>query len=124
MGQQQLLLIVLGVIIVGVAVVVGIQMFTSSAEESNIDQTSNELLRVVARAQQHYQKPTAMGGGGKTFTGFVIPATIDTTESAFYAINANNAQSITFIATCRTATGVTIQAVGYPTTNSMVVNRP
>ena len=37
MGQQQLLLIVLGVIIVGVAVVVGIQMFTDSAETAEDD---------------------------------------------------------------------------------------
>ncbi len=34
MGQQQLLLLVLGVIIVGVAIVAGIGMFNASAEES------------------------------------------------------------------------------------------
>ena len=37
MGQQQLLLIVLGTIIVGVAVVVGINMFTTGAVNSERD---------------------------------------------------------------------------------------
>ena len=32
MGQQQLLLIVLGVIVVGIAVVVGINLFNANAE--------------------------------------------------------------------------------------------
>ncbi len=38
MGQQQLLLLVLGVIIVGVAIVAGIGMFNASAEESVKDE--------------------------------------------------------------------------------------
>ena len=37
MGQQQLLLIVLGVIIVGIAVVVGINVFTASSANANRD---------------------------------------------------------------------------------------
>ena len=35
MGQQQLLLIVLGVIIVGIAVVVGINLFTAVVDHRN-----------------------------------------------------------------------------------------
>ncbi len=35
MGQQQLLLIVLGVIVVGIAVVVGINLFNANAEASS-----------------------------------------------------------------------------------------
>ena len=38
MGQQQLLLIVLGVILVGVAVVLGIQYFNVGAEEGAKDE--------------------------------------------------------------------------------------
>ena len=37
MGQQQLLLIVLGVIVVGIAVVVGINLFNANAESSTQD---------------------------------------------------------------------------------------
>ena len=42
MGQQQLLLIVLGVIIVGIAVVVGINLFNANAEESAKDTIVSE----------------------------------------------------------------------------------
>jgi len=100
MGQQQLLLIVLGVIIVGVAVVVGIQMFTDSAETANVDQVSTELLQYAVAAQQYYAKPTAMGGGGKAFTGYALSS--DTTDNATYTL-AVNAQSVVITGTCLTA---------------------
>jgi Tfp pilus assembly protein PilE len=74
MGQQQLLLIVLGVIIVGIAVVVGINVFTASAAQSNRDAVIADLTNIAAMAQQYYRKPAALAGGGNTFTGFRMPA--------------------------------------------------
>lgn len=68
MGQQQLLLIVLGVIIVGIAVVVGIQMFGSSAASANFDAVMSDLNTFGANAQSWYKKPTNMGGGGRSFS--------------------------------------------------------
>ena len=70
MGQQQLLLIVLGVILVGVAVVLGIQYFTVGAEEGAKDELVAHCLTVGANAQQWFSKPGAMGGGGNSFLGF------------------------------------------------------
>jgi Tfp pilus assembly protein PilE len=67
MGQQQLLLIVLGVIIVGIAVVVGINVFTASSMNSNRDAVIADLTTLAAMAQQHYRKPAAMGGGQNAF---------------------------------------------------------
>ncbi len=72
MGQQQLLLIVLSVIIVGIAVVVGINMFSASAASSNLEAVTSDLLNLAARAQQYYVKPTGMGGGGNSFVGVTI----------------------------------------------------
>ena len=51
MGQQQLLLIVLGVIIVGIAVVVGISVFTASSSSSNQDAVISDLQNISANAQ-------------------------------------------------------------------------
>ena len=89
MGQQQLLLIVLGVIIVGIAVVVGINLFNANAEESAKDTIVSEGTNLGALAQQFFKKPVALGGGGNTFTtggpsgiGFEIPATLETTPTA------------------------------------------
>ncbi|MDZ7766193.1 MAG: hypothetical protein U5K00_17525 [Melioribacteraceae bacterium] len=46
MGQQQLLLIVLGVIIVGIAVVVGINVFTASSAAANRDAVISDLTNL------------------------------------------------------------------------------
>ena len=82
MGQQQLLLLVLGVIIVGIAVVAGIGMFNAAAEESVKDELSAQLIAIGANAQQWYKKPISMGGGGGTFVGYTIPTRMTATESA------------------------------------------
>ena len=67
MGQQQLLLIVLGVIIVGIAIVVGINLFNANAESSTQDSIVAQGTNIGALAQQYYKKPTALGGGGNSF---------------------------------------------------------
>lgn len=79
MGQQQLLLIVLGVIIVGIAVVVGINLFNANAEESAKDTIVSEGTSIGALAQQFYKKPLALGGGQNSFLNFKIPAKMDST---------------------------------------------
>ena len=80
MGQQQLLLLVLGVIIVGIAVAVGLNMFSSSAVDANRDAVTSDLTHLASKAQQHYKKPTTMGGGNNDFNGFTL-GTLDTLNS-------------------------------------------
>ena len=70
MGQQQLLLIVLGVILVGIAVVLGIQYFSVGAEQGAKDELVAHTLTIGSNAQEWFKKPVAMGGGGNTFVGF------------------------------------------------------
>lgn len=67
MGQQQLLLLVLGAIIVGVAIVVGINMFSSSAVNANRDAVVQDCMTLATRAQQWYRTPLVLGGGGRSF---------------------------------------------------------
>lgn len=85
MGQQQLLLIVLGVIIVGIAIVVGINLFNANAEQSAKDTMVSEGTNLGALAQQYYKKPKAMGGGGNNFSGFVIPTKLQNTPTGSWA---------------------------------------
>ena len=84
MGQQQLLLIVLGIIIVALAVFVGINMFTSSAIESKRNNLINECVNLAALAQQHYRRPAALGGGGRTFTNWAVPSELAQTANGRY----------------------------------------
>ena len=85
MGSQQLLLIVLGVIIVGIAVVVGISIFGSNADQANKDAVTQDILRMASQAQGYYRKPTMLGGGGNSFSG------IDLNDLGFAGSNSNNA---------------------------------
>jgi len=73
MGQQQLLLIVLGVIIVGIAVVAGLNIFQQSAFESNRDAVILDLNQIAQKAQQYVRKPASMGGPASgDFTGVTL----------------------------------------------------
>ena len=73
MGQQQLLLIALGTIIVGIAIVVGINLFLSSAIKLNRDQVISDLMNLASNAQAFYKKELGYGGGGGSFNGWDIP---------------------------------------------------
>lgn len=70
MGQQQLLLIVLGVIIVGISIAVGVTQFKSGAVDSNRQAVIGDLVNLGAKAQRFYRTPTTLAGGGQNFQNF------------------------------------------------------
>ena len=67
MGQQQLLLLVLGIVIVGLAVVVGIQAFSENQTKANADAMVNDAVRIASDAQAWALKPSQFGGGSGSF---------------------------------------------------------
>ncbi len=73
MGQQQLLLIVLGIIVVGIAASVGINLFSSSATEINRDLIISVVMSLSSDIQAYYQKETQFGGGGGSYKGWNVP---------------------------------------------------
>jgi hypothetical protein len=73
MGQQQLLLIIIGVIIVGIAIIVGISIYKANEKQSQIDHQVTTLLSWYSLAISYYQKPKSMGGGERSFEGFLPP---------------------------------------------------
>ena len=84
MGQQQLLLIVLGVIIVGIAVILGISLFRAQSVENKRDVVISESLNIGSLALQYYKKARTFGGGEYVFTGWTVPTQLDTTENGIY----------------------------------------
>jgi hypothetical protein len=74
MGQQQLLLIVLGVIIVGIAIILGIVLFQQNAIDQKRDLLINEGLNVANNAIEYYHKHPTFAGGGFSFEGWQIPS--------------------------------------------------
>jgi len=101
-GQQQLLLIVLAVILVGVAIILGINLFSSNAITVKRENLVSECLNLSGLAQQYYSRPAALGGGNRSFAGWNIPNEL--------AITANGRYEITDIST--PASYVEITAVG------------
>lgn len=87
MGQQQLLLLVLGVVIVGLAVVVGIQAFSENQKKANADALVNDAVRIASDAQAWKLKPKAFGGGADDpdFSNFDL-------EQIGYALGGNDCE--------------------------------
>ena len=70
MGQQQLLLIALSVIIVGAAVAVGVNLLTSGQTQAEVDKFYQVATQAGIEFGKWYNKPVAMGGGGKDVSLF------------------------------------------------------
>ena len=118
MGQQQLLLIILGVIIVGIAIAVGISMFSSGSVQANKDAIVNDMNNLAANAYQHRIRPCSMGGGAGSYTGtactpanpWTVPTKLVTTENGTYA-RTNAAQAVTITGTSASYPSSTVVAV-------------
>lgn len=72
MGTQQILLVVLSVIIVGIAIAVGIMMFNNGAYNANRQQIASELTSYGSLVAQWWKTPVAQGGAGQRPDNLVI----------------------------------------------------
>jgi Tfp pilus assembly protein FimT len=72
MGSQQLLLIVVGVVIVGIMVAVGMTLFADQATSTNRDELVDDLAHYATIARAYYRRPQAFGGGGNSFQGLTM----------------------------------------------------
>jgi hypothetical protein len=64
MGQQQLILLVIGVVVVGIAIMLGFQAFTEGLKKTNLDALINDANAVACDAQIWRAKSLVNGGGG------------------------------------------------------------
>lgn len=71
MGQQQLLLVILVSIIIGIATLIGFNIFNAQAKKAHQDEIIQQMVLFMSQAKAHKIRPTALGGGGGTFMGFV-----------------------------------------------------
>jgi len=104
MGQQQLLLLTLAAILVGIGVLLGINMFQENAAQANLDAVIQRSLSLGSQAQAWYKRPLAMGGGGQSFTGFDltdlgVTTPPDSTEDGIFTSAVVSATTITITGT-------------------------
>ncbi len=106
MGQQQLLLIILGVIIVGIAIAVGISQFGAHSTQANKDGVTSSLVNIAANAYQFKIRPTTMGGGGGAYdnskgatAAYNVPPKMAKDDNGTYSTNACSATSVSIVGT-------------------------
>ncbi len=100
MGSQQLLLLIVGVLMVGLMISVGIIMFGDNAAASNRDAVANDLAAHASKAQVYFRKPRCLGGGGSSFQGFSLGASSVTNPNGAYSVSST------------TGTQATIEGIG------------
>ena len=66
MGQQQLLLLVLASIIVGLATIAGVQAFSESQHQAAVDQMTQKALEIAIDVQTYTKRPVHMRLGNDT----------------------------------------------------------
>ena len=66
MGQQQLLLLVLATVIVGLATVAGIQAFEQGQTRANQDALTQNAVKIASDIQAKAKEPSQFGGGDGT----------------------------------------------------------
>ena len=87
MGQQQLLLVILGVIIVGLSIMTVIRLFEANSLETNRDAVYIDTLNIAAEAQHYFQVPRMLSGGGGSFVGFSLRAESQENENGTYIVS-------------------------------------
>ena len=87
MGQQQLLLITLGLMIIIMAIYGVAQMIDQQVTDNARDRCRFEALQLCNDADQYKLKPTSMGGGGGSYTGFQLPKFyIDESDIGYWVV--------------------------------------
>ncbi|HTR80078.1 MAG TPA: hypothetical protein VMM58_00515 [Bacteroidota bacterium] len=110
MGQQQLLLIILAMIIVGVAAVLAITLFQDNAVDHDRKMIIADLTILSQKATHYRSRPTTLGGGGNSFVGLTADASgLATLASPSFT---NNPNGIYSIKTAGTSTQVVLRGVG------------
>jgi hypothetical protein len=84
MGQQQLLLIIVGAIILGIAIAIGVSLFFSQNIESNRDAIVNDISAIAEDAYKFNIRPSFLGGGNGSYTGYTIPTKLSSNLNAVY----------------------------------------
>jgi hypothetical protein len=92
MGQQQLLLITLGVIIVGIAITVGISLASSYTVQSNKDALILDLNNLAANAYQYRIRPSMMDGGAGSYAMYIVPMKLRSNPNGSYSATTTSSQ--------------------------------
>ena len=98
MGSQQLLFVILGVILIGIAIIAGISMFSAQRVATNRDSIISDLNELAAQAYQFRGRLRTMGGGEGDYSTYSIPGVLASNSNATYSIQSASVNSLTILA--------------------------
>ena len=72
MGQQQIMLMLVLVVIVGIITILAIDTFTISRNEGIKDIIRQDVMEAATLGQMYYKKSSIYGGGGNSFKNITL----------------------------------------------------
>jgi hypothetical protein len=106
MGTQQMLYVILGVILIGIAMVIGLSLFVANGIQSNKDEMIHDLNNITQYAYAYKIRLKSLGGGGNSYQNYTLPVQLKSNDNATYTIQVpGTATGITFRGTSLSGNG-------------------
>lgn len=129
MGQQQLLLLVMGIIVVGIAVIAGFAMGKATLRQSSVDTLVDRNLSIATEAVFWKTKRDPFSGGNASYVGLATDGMQklflgETTETGFFKITdaTQNTLEITAVSLRYPEIGVRTFVEGYEILSSDIAH--
>lgn len=111
MGQSQLLIIAISVLIIGIAILAGSGFFSDEEVDANKKAIINDVNHIAMNAGRYYRRIAALGGGSYSYMGYVLPSGYRSNLNGTYSTNpiSKNVLQITGVSNRDTTDTVTAQ---------------
>ena len=87
MGQSQLLIIAISVLIIGIAILAGSGFFSDEEVDANKKAMINDMNHIAMNAGHYYRRIAALGGGSYSYLGYVLPVGYRSNLNGSYSTN-------------------------------------
>jgi hypothetical protein len=104
MGSNQLLLIALCFIVMGVAIRVGVNLFDANNIEQNRNSLINDIQAITTNALVYRTKTVNLGGGKGSYVGYAVPKKLSSNNDGTFIVSIT-ANQITVTATSGSGNG-------------------
>ena len=94
MGQSQLLIIAISVLIIGIAILAGTGFFQADNIDANKKAMIDDFHHIAINAVRYHRRILALGGGGYTFNGYVLPGGYRSNLNGIYSTTVPDPQTL------------------------------
>ena len=94
MGQSQLLIIMISVLIIGIAILAGAGFFSDDNVDANKKAMINDVHHIAVNAVRYYRRIPALGGGGYKYDGYILPDGYRSNLNGRYSVVVKDSRTI------------------------------